>query len=185
MKKTAVLVMVLLTVLYGAISVRAEEGQTKSWYCVRNKEHKQPIADADMRFVEQYDGIYVDHTHGDDSDDKVIYLTFDVGYENGNVERILDILREKDVKATFFILSNVIESNPDLICRMTDDGHDVGNHTCTHKDLTRVSDEELHRQITALEAQYASLTGKPMAKLFRPPEGKFNEHVMRQVQGLG
>ena len=71
------------------------QANTFSWYCVRNKEHRQPSLDANMQFIENYNGYFVDKKKADDSADKVIYLTFDAGYENGNVARILDVLAEE------------------------------------------------------------------------------------------
>ena len=113
-----------------------------SWYCVRNKDHKQPIADGNMQFIEEFDGYYIDHSHGDSCEDKIVYLTFDAGYENGNISKILDILKEQDVKATFFILENLIIKNPDLVKRMAEEGHIVANHTTKHADVTKYSSIE-------------------------------------------
>ena len=84
------------------------------WYCKRNAEHKQPMLDTNMRFIEEVGGYYIDRAHGDECEEKVIYLTFDVGYENGNVEKIMDVMKAQDVKGAFFILSNVIARNPEL-----------------------------------------------------------------------
>ncbi len=165
------------------ISVFAE---SFSWYCTRNKEHKQPIADSNMRFVENYNGYYIDHKHSDSSESKVIYLTFDAGYENGNIEKILNVLKEENVKAAFFVLSNLLEKNPELIQRMEKEGHTVCNHTSKHPDITKFkSIEELKSELATLEKLYFEITGKPMAKYFRPPEGKFNEQSMIYLNELG
>ena len=160
--------------------------QSYSWYCVRNREHKQPRADAQVRFVEEYDGYYVDFKHGDTSEDKVLYLTFDAGYENGNVAKILDILKEEQVTGAFFVLGNLIQRNPELIKRMTNEGHTVANHTTNHKDITKyTSIDEMKRDLEELEALYQEVTGAQMPKYFRPPEGKFNERSMQMSQALG
>ena len=84
------------------------------WYCVHRSDHKQPLADERISFIENYDGYYIDKNHGDDCDDKVIYLTFDAGYENGCTGKILDVLKEKDVKAVFFITMDYAKKQPDL-----------------------------------------------------------------------
>lgn len=160
--------------------------QSFSWYCTRNKDHKQPLADANMRFVENYDGYYIDHKHSDTCEDKVIYLTFDAGYENGNIEKILDVLKEENVKAAFFVLKNLLDKNPELIARMEKEGHTVCNHTSKHPDITKIdSVEKLKDELRALEDRYFEITGKPMAKYFRPPEGRFDHASMQRLKNLG
>ena len=157
-----------------------------SWYCVRNKDHKQPIADGNMQFIEEFDGYYIDHSHGDSCEDKIIYLTFDAGYENGNISKILDILKEQDVKATFFILENLIIKNPDLVKRMAEEGHIVANHTTKHADVTKYSSiEDLKNDLEALENLYYKETGYIMPKYFRCPEGRFNKRSMEYLKELG
>jgi peptidoglycan-N-acetylmuramic acid deacetylase len=157
-----------------------------SWYCVRNKEHLQPKADANMSFIENYNGFYVDKNHSSTSAEKVIYLTFDAGYENGNIEKILNVLREENVSAAFFVLENLISKNPELILRMEAEGHLVCNHTAKHKDITKYSDiNELKCELDSLEAKYTTLTGKEMKKYFRPPEGRFSEKSMDFLSKLG
>ena len=161
-------------------------GNSFSWYCVRNKDHLQPIADANMRFVEDHGGFYVDKNHGDDDSDKVIYLTFDAGYENGNVAKILDVLKEKKVGAAFFVLDNIIQKNSDLIFRMIDEGHLVCNHTSKHLDVTKCKTvDEFRAELEALERVYEQTTGMKMPKYFRPPEGKFSKQSMEFADSLG
>jgi peptidoglycan-N-acetylmuramic acid deacetylase len=156
-----------------------------NWYVKRNAEHKQPLCDAELSFIEQNGGIYVDENHGDDVNEKVIYLTFDVGYENGNVAKIMDVLKNEGVKGSFFVLGNVISREPELIKRMVDEGHSVCNHTLTHKKLTGASFEEFSKELKALEDGYRELTGKELSKFFRPPEGTFNGEMLKMAQSLG
>ena len=161
-------------------------GNSFSWYCVRNKDHLQPIADANMRFVEDHGGFYVDKNHGNDDSDKVIYLTIDAGYENGNVAKILDVLKEKKVGAAFFVLDNIIQKNSDLIFRMIDEGHLVCNHTSKHLDVTKCKTvDEFKAELEALERVYEDTTGVKMPKYFRPPEGKFSKQSMEFAEALG
>ena len=155
------------------------------WYCKRNNEHKQPSVDKDFGFIEELGGIGIDKNYGDECEEKVIYLTFDAGYENGNVEKILDVMRDEGVKGSFFILGNLINRNPELVLRMTNEGHLVCNHTLNHRNLTCASDELLEREVLGLEKAYKELTGKEMAKFFRPPEGTFSETLLKKVQNLG
>jgi peptidoglycan-N-acetylmuramic acid deacetylase len=106
-------------------------------------------------------------------------LTFDAGYENGNVERILDVLREQNVKAAFFVLGNLIQKNTDLVNRMFDEGHLVCNHTYSHKRMTEISKEDFDRELDRLEDVCLQYTGKPLAKYYRPPEGRFDKQSLQ------
>ena len=155
------------------------------WYCKRNSEHKQPTVDKDFSFIEELGGICIDKNHDDDCEEKVIYLTFDAGYENGNVEKILDVMRDEGVKGSFFILGNLIDRNPELVLRMERDGHLICNHTVNHKNLTNASKEKFCDEVLGLEEKYENLTGKKMAKFFRPPEGTFSENLLKMAQDLG
>lgn len=183
MKKIITAVTAIVLALSLAIPVSAAPG---GWYCKRNKEHKQPTLDPQMAVIEKYDAYYVDKNHGDDSEDKVLYLTFDAGYENGNVERILDILKASEVPAAFFILDNLILKNTDLVKRMAAEGHTVGNHTMKHRDMTKVtSAEEFRAELNGLETLYEEKIGVKMSKFYRPPEGKFSEENLKMATDLG
>lgn len=177
-------IVVCLTVimLFPATSVSAKECY---WYCKRNSEHKQPLCDSNLSFIENFGGIYLDKRYGDNSSEKVIYLTFDVGYENGNVEKVLNAMAEEGVKGSFFILGNVIDRAPDLVKRIAAEGHSVCNHTVNHKNLTDASIDTFNSELTELEKKYRELTGREMSKFFRPPEGTFNEEMLKRAQALG
>jgi peptidoglycan-N-acetylmuramic acid deacetylase len=129
--------------------------------------------------------MYVDKRYGEKSDEKVIYLTFDAGYENGNVEKILDVMREENVVGSFFILGNLLDKNPELVLKMVEDGNIVCNHTLTHKNLTNASKEKLREEILGLEEKYRAVTGREMSKFFRPPEGTFSEELLKNACELG
>ena len=162
------------------------EGAAYHWYVKRNSDGKQPVADSNMTFIEQFGGVYVDRNHGDDCSEKVIYLTFDAGYENGNIEKILNTLQEENVPAAFFILDNLIIKNTDLVCRMANEGHLVCNHTLKHHDMTKVHDKDAFAsELEALEKLYLEKTGNTMAKFYRPPEGKFSRENMEFANALG
>lgn len=157
-----------------------------NWYVKRNQEHKQPELDPEQRVIEKYNAFYVDPNHRDDNPEKVIYLTFDAGYENGNISKILDVLAEEGVSAAFFVLENLISSNAPLLERMEYEGHFVCNHTTKHRDMSRVDNvEEFKRELEALENLYYSATGKNMKKYFRPPEGRFDEDDLKFADELG
>lgn len=171
---------------YGKIHASATTANELHWYCKRNNEHKQPITDDALRMIERYDGYYVDHRHGDHDKDKVVYLTFDAGYENGNVEKILDVLKEESVPAAFFILGNLILRNKSLVERMQEEGHLVCNHTMHHHNMTKVSSErEFEKELESLNKLYRDTFGKEMARYYRPPEGTFNEETMKYAKKLG
>lgn len=156
-----------------------------NWYCVHRKDHKQPTADSMISFVEKYNGYYVDKKHGDDCVDKVVYLTFDAGYENGNVAKILQALKEEEVTAAFFVLGHIIDNNTDLIGQMFEDGHLVCNHTFSHCSMVGKSKEEIKIELERLEELCLRKTGRHMTKFYRPPEGKFDEESMRYINDLG
>ena len=174
----------LLIMLSCVLQISAATGSI-SWYTVRNKAHKQPIFGKNLSIVEEYNGFFIDHAHETQEGDKVVYLTFDAGYENGNVAKVLDVLRQKEVKGAFFVLKHLIEANGDLVMRMEKEGHTVCNHTASHPDLSGASAERIRAEITELEESYQALTGKEMAKFFRPPEGKFSVEMLKTVSELG
>ena len=176
--------LLLLAALLLTIQVTATTNAT-SWYTVRNKAHKQPVFGNDLSFVEEYNAFFIDHAHTDLEQEKVVYLTFDAGYENGNVAKTLDILKQKEVKGAFFVLKHMILANADLVLRMQNEGHTVCNHTAHHPDLSTASKERILGELRELEGSYAELTGKEMAKFFRPPEGKFSREMLQTVSEAG
>ena len=156
-------------------------GGSFSWYCKRQKEHIRPTAEGNMSFIEKYDGAYI----GKNPDEKVVYLTFDAGYENGNVARVLDALKKHNAKGAFFILDNLARRNGELVCRMEKEGHFVCNHTARHKDMTKLSKEEFAEELHKLEKAVNETTGVNVKKYYRPPEGRFSEDNLRWAQELG
>lgn len=113
-----------------------------------------------------------------DSDEDIVYLTFDCGYENGNLPIILDALKEAQIPALFFLTGHFMESEPDLVLRMVNEGHLVGNHTYDHPNLTTVTKDEFISEITRAEEKFYEITGQEMAKYLRPPEGRFNQEML-------
>ena len=156
----------------------------RSWYTTRCG-NKQPPLPSDIDNLSEYNAYYLNSSLGDGSDRRVIYITFDAGYENGNVEKILDILKAEDVPAAFFVLDNIILKNTEIVKRMGDEGHLVCNHTKNHKDMTKCSYEEMRKNLTDLEKIYEEKTGRVMAKYFRFPEGRYDEKSMRCASELG
>ncbi len=180
----------LLFLLSAPLAVKAAPSPMpkgpKGWYVKRQSDNKQPSLDPHFSYIERYDAYYVDKKHGDGNPEKVLYLTFDAGYENGNIERILNVLKEEKVSAAFFILDNLILRNKELVLRMANEGHLVCNHTLKHRDMTKIHDESAFREeLEALERLYTEATGKTMEKFYRPPQGNFNESNLQMAQKLG
>lgn len=175
----------IMTILCINCCIYAGADDACHWYCKRTTDHSQPQFAEDLSWVKEYNGIYINQFKDDNSPDKVVYLTFDAGYENGNVEKILNVLKEENVPGAFFILGNLIERNPELVKRMSDEGHLVCNHTNKHKNITKLDKAGIKEEIQALEIAYTELTGKKMAKYFRPPEGTFDKESLSAVQECG
>ena len=140
-----------------------------------------PVGNADSEFLKEYNAYYVG-----DTNEKVIYLTFDAGYENGNTEKILDALKKHNAPATFFLVDNYVKTAPDIVKRMVAEGHIVGNHTTSHPDMSKISDiENFKKELNGIENSYKELIGKDMVKVYRPPQGKFSEGNLEQAKELG
>ena len=170
------------TLLFAILTCSCAATATKSyhWYCLHVKDHVQPTVASELAFSEELGGYFIDHTHTDpNAEDKVIYLTFDAGYENGNVAKILDVLKEEKVTGAFFVLGNLIRKNTDLVKRMADEGHLVCNHTVRHKDMSHVKNDEFLAELHELEAIYRECTGYTMAAYYRPPEGTFSRENLQ------
>ena len=121
-----------------------------------------------------------------DTEEKSIYLTFDAGYENGCTAQILDVLQKHHVSATFFLVGNYLERNPDLVRRMVKEGHTVGNHTMHHPDMSKISDfDSFSKELTDLEELYTQVTGEQMPKLYRPPQGIYSQENLEMAQKMG
>lgn len=183
MKKTISILTLLCFLLSLTLTVSAEP---LNWYVNRNKEHNQPTLDKNLSFIEKYNAFYVNKAYKNNKTEKVIYLTFDAGYENGNIECILNTLQEENVKATFFILENLIIKNPDLVLRMRNEGHLVANHSSTHINIAKEKDKnKIKNELEKLENLYFNLTAESMPKYFRPPEGCFDEESLKYINELG
>lgn len=117
-------------------------------------------------------------------DEKKIYFTFDLGYEAGYTEKLLDTLKEKNVKAIFFLLANYLERNPELVQRMIDEGHYIGNHTMNHPCLPLLSADEIKKEIDGFQ-QMLKEKYNVTSEFFRPSKGEYNEQVLKIAQDLG
>ena len=134
----------------------------KDWGLSFQEDNKPPVADENMEQLAQYDAFYAENTT-----EKVLYLTFDCGYENGNTPAILDALKKHHVPAAFFIVGNYLEKNPDLVKRMRAEGHIIGNHSYHHPDMSQMGKEEFQKELAQLEDLYEQTTGEKMSKFYR------------------
>lgn len=187
MKKAFTFVIcVFVAVIMISSPVCADTSTVHNWYCVRRAGHFQPECEPSMKFIEKYNGYYIDRVHGDACSSRIVYLTFDAGYENGNVAKILDVMKTEKVTGAFFILSHLVDAETALVKRMADEGHLVCNHTSRHRDMTKYhTKEEFAAELSALEKLYTEKTGRTMTKYYRPPEGKFTEENMSYANELG
>lgn len=152
-----------------------------NWGLSFQEEGKPPVANATAQELAKYNAYYADIT-----EDKILYLTFDAGFENGNTPAILDALKKHNAPATFFVVGTYITSNQDLIQRMIQEGHTVGNHTYHHPDMSQIaSKESFEKELKDVEDVYQKTTGKEMVKFYRPPQGKYSESNLQMAKELG
>lgn len=140
-----------------------------------------PVGNATADYLADFNAYYVG-----DTTQKVIYLTFDAGFENGNTTAILDALKKHEAPAAFFLVGSYIRDHGDLVQRMVDEGHIVGNHTNTHPDMSAISNmESFNSELLAVQQAYQQLIGTDMPKFYRPPQGKYSETNLSQAKELG
>lgn len=152
-----------------------------NWGLSFQQEGKPPVANATADELKHYNAYY-----SGSPNENVIYLTFDAGYENGNTPAILDALKKHNVPAAFFVVGNYLETSPDLVKRMLDEGHIVANHTYHHPDMSKISTKEtFQKELADLEALYAEITGQAMPKYYRPPQGKYSSENLQMAKDLG
>lgn len=150
------------------------------WGIKRAEQHAQPdLGSSNLKLLQENDGIAMGN-----NEDKFVYLTFDNGYEAGYTAKILDTLKENNVKATFFITAHYLNTAPELVERMIKEGHIVGNHTVNHKSMPDLDDEKIKEEIMNLHTAVYEKFGYEM-KYIRPPMGEFSQRVLRITKSLG
>ena len=177
-----IIVFVLLfAVVMSTCILLGDAVETGAWGLSFRTEGEAPIGPAGSAQLQKLGAAYLG-----DTTEKVIYLTFDAGYENGCTSKILDVLQKHQISAAFFLVGNYIEKNPDLVNRMVNEGHIVGNHTMHHLDMSKISDQAaFQKELTDLETLYRQITGQEMQKFYRPPQGTYSEENLRMAQSLG
>lgn len=186
------IVAVLFLVMYalGALTAKKAESvgvsallheKSENWGLGFGTEGKPPTGNASAEELKKYNAYFIG-----DTTQNTIYLTFDCGYENGNTDPILDALKKHDVKATFFVVGNFLETSPEIVKRMIAEGHTVGNHTYHHLDMSSISSMDAFKKETQdVENLFEQITGTPITKFYRPPQGKYNIENLKMAQELG
>lgn len=155
--------------------------ESENWGLGFGEPETQPRGNASPEDLAWYHAYYM----GDDSE-KVLYLTFDCGYENGNTEPILDALKKHHAPATFFVVGHYLETEPELVKRMVEEGHAVGNHTYHHPDMSSISDmESFGNEVNDVAQLFREITGTELSPYYRPPQGKCNVKNLEMAEELG
>lgn len=160
---------------------QAAAAKTGAWGLHFQEDGQPPVINISPAVLNAYDGAYLG-----DTGSPVLYLTFDAGYENGCTAQILDTLRKHQVPAAFFLVGNYLERNPELVQRMVEEGHTVGNHTWHHPDMSKIEDLASFRQeLELVEEKFREITGQELPRYYRPPQGDFSESNLKMAQELG
>lgn len=189
-KLTAVFCLFLAAYLCGAglgrlnspqPAVTASANPDGNWGLSFQEEGKAPVGNVSSQELKKNHAAYVD-----DTDEKVIYLTFDCGYENGNMLDILEALKKHHAVGTFFVVGNFLETCPELVKTMTEEGHIIGNHTYHHPDMSQISSKEsFEKELKSVESLYQEITGETMSPFYRPPQGKYSTANLQMASELG
>jgi len=154
---------------------------TQNWGLGFGEPGTAPTGNATAEEMAQYDAYYMGG-----EEEKTLYLTFDCGYENGNTEAILDALKKHGVTATFFVVGHYLESAPEMVCRMVEEGHIVGNHTYHHPDMSKIGDKvSFQKEMDTVAEKFMEITGQEMKKYYRPPQGKYSTQNLQMAKELG
>lgn len=153
----------------------------ENWGLGFSEKGMPPTGNASIEELAKYDACFMQ-----DTDEKILYLTFDCGYENGNTPAILEALKKHNAPAAFFVVGNFIRDNPDLIKQMVKEGHTVGNHTFSHPDMSQISTREsFSQELSKTEALYQEVTGQEMIRWYRPPRGIYSIENLNMAKELG
>ncbi len=150
------------------------------WGYKKNDEHKIPDVGKYKEILDQYGAYYADH-----SGEKTIYLTFDNGYEQGHTAKVLDVLKEENVPAAFFVTGHYVKSAPELVKRMADENHIIGNHSYHHPDFTTLTKDKMKKELEDLQKDVAKVSAQKHMQYMRPPKGVFNEQTLKWSNTLG
>ncbi|QKY68246.1 delta-lactam-biosynthetic de-N-acetylase [Lentibacillus sp. CBA3610] len=176
----AALAVILFFLTYMPYQDIAHAASGYGWGFKKNDEHEIPDVGKYKQILEEHGAYYADH-----SGEKVVYLTFDNGYEGGYTDDVLDVLKKHDVPAAFFLTGHYVRSEPDLVNRMADEGHIIGNHSYHHPDFTIVTKDTMQEELETLEEAVAEVSDQEDIKYVRPPKGMFSEKTLDWANELG
>jgi len=169
----------LCTVLLIVLATPAFAGQ--NWGLHFPKDGSRPTGPVTAEHLRQFDAFFMGCEN-----EKVLYLTFDAGYEIDLTAGILDTLKKHEVPAAFFLVGNYIRDYPELIRRMVTEGHIVANHTMTHPNMSKISTKDAFaKELSRVEELYLHVTGSEIPRYYRPPKGTYSETNLRHAQELG
>ena len=155
--------------------------EAANWGLSFQEEGQRPVGNATVAELQPYHAYYAQ-----DTNEKIIYLTFDCGYENGNTPAILDALKKHQVSATFFTVGTFLEAEPDLVKRMVAEGYTLGNHTWHHPDMSAISTiDAFSEELSSTADAYRQITGEEMPHYYRPPQGKYSTENLQMAKDLG
>lgn len=181
MKKLTVVLTLFCLCFITMNSVSAISNKPIHWGFKKSRNHEPATAGEELdALLSKYGGFYIG-----DTTKKDIYLTFDNGYENGYTPKVLDVLKKQKVPATFFVTGHYLDSEPELVKRMVNEGHIVGNHSWYHPDLTTQSDEEFKKELESVRIKVEEITSQQGMSYLRPPRGIFSEKVLAKAEELG
>lgn len=159
----------------------ALSNEKKGWWIKRKENNEQSEAQNEIDLA-KYDAFYVDTKN---KDKKVMYLTFDCGYDNGYTEPMLDILKKHKAYAIFFVTQTYIRDNVEIVKRMKKEGHLVGNHTVKHKSMPDLSERDIKEELITCADYCKEATGYEMDPYVRPPMGEYSERTLQICKNLG
>ena len=171
---------VLTSTTINGIEKESLDNKKIGWGIKRNDNHEQPdVGNVNRKILDKYQGLYMGN-----KEQKLVYLTFDLGYEAGYTPKILEVLKQNEVKATFFITAHYVNTQPDLVKQMIDEGHIIGNHTVNHKSMPSCSLETIKKEVMDLHSAIYDKFGYEM-KFIRPPKGEYSERTVAYTNTLG
>ena len=171
---------VLTSTTINGIEIESLDNKKIGWGIKRNDNHEQPdVGHVNRKILDKYQGLYMGN-----KEQKLVYLTFDLGYEAGYTPKILEVLKQNEVKATFFITAHYVNTQPDLVKQMIDEGHIIGNHTVNHKSMPSCSLETIKKEVMDLHSAIYDKFGYEM-KFIRPPKGEYSERTVAYTNTLG
>jgi len=183
-RKTLLFTLMALFIFLFPLVVEAAEKENHPYHFgfKKSKNGKLPSIDQEgfKDIIQKHGAIFLG-----DTGQKELFLTFDNGYENGNTGKVLDVLKEKRVQAVFFVTGHFVKDQPDLVKRMVDEDHLVGNHSWSHPDMTQISTDKIRDELDRVKQEVTSLTGQKEMHFLRPPRGIFSDRILAASRELG